>query len=388
MDLTRLILGIDLRSRVAASLGPVRGGRCVVIALGKGAPSMARGALDAFGRVDELLVVTSDDTDALGLPVVRASHPLPDARSVEAGRAALALAASLGTGDTLVALVSGGASSLACAPAPPLDLAQKRALAAALLGSGAPIEEINVVRRHASLLKGGGLLGRHRTLTRVASDVLVERDGEVVEGAAATVGSGPASACVTTKEDARRILARWAPHLADAPLVDHHGAPSDERCVAGPLDLARAACHELERVGYQTTLAPPTLASVDALAQQLVRAAEALGPGHARVQVGEPSVRLPRDPGVGGRLGRLALLAWRQGLPADVRLACLASDGVDGGGGGGAIVRGRVEDPSGATAALAAFADAPFLERRGALVPRRPSGQNFLDLLVLVRDRT
>lgn len=387
MDLARLIDGIDLRSRVAASLAPVTG-RCVVIALGKGAPRMARGALDALGRVDELLVVTSDDTDALGLPVVRAAHPLPDVRSVEAGRAALTLAASLGAEETLVALVSGGASSLACAPAPPLDLAHKRALGAALLGSGAPIEEINVVRRHASLLKGGGLLGRHRTLTRVASDVLVERNGEVIEGEAAAVGSGPASACSTTKEEARRVLERWAPHLADTPLVDHHGAPTDERCVAGPLDLARAAGGVLERAGYQTTLGPPTLAPVDALAEALVRAAEGLAPGEARVQVGEPSVRLPPNPGVGGRLGRLALLAWRRGLPADVRLACLASDGVDGAGGGGAVVRGKVPDPRGATAALEAFADAPFLERHGALVPRRPSGQNFLDLLVLVRDRT
>jgi len=387
LDLAGLVQGVDLRSRVAASLEP-EAGRCVVIALGKAAPRMTLGALDALGRVDELLVVTSDATDALGLPVRRAAHPLPDARSVEAGRAALALAASLDAGDTLVALISGGASSLACVPAPPLDLDGKRALGAAMLASGAPIEDINLVRRHASLLKGGGLLGRHRTRTRVVSDVLVTRDGRVIEGEPATVGSGPASACRTTREDARRVLDRWAPHLAPAPFVDHAGAPTDERCVAGPLDLARAACAALERGGFEAELRPPTLAAVDVLAGELVAAAQALSPGRAWVVVAEPSVTLPPHPGAGGRLGRLALLAWRLGLPDDVQLACLASDGVDGAGGGGAIVRGSVPDKEGAARALAAFDDAPFLDRHGALVPRRPSGQNLLDLLVLVRDRT
>lgn len=378
---------LDLRGRVARSLRGVDvRGRRVVVALGKGAPAMARGALDALGDVDALLVVTSDATDALGLPVRRAAHPLPDARSVAAGAEALALSRSLGPDDTLVALVSGGASALACAPAPPLDLAEKRALGAAMLASGAPVEAVNTVRRHASLLKGGGLLGAHRTIVRVASDVLVARAGSVVPGDAAVVGSGPASACPTTVADARVALARWAPAHASVPLVEHHGAPDDERIVIDPTDLADAARAVLVEAGFSAGVAEPTLDTVAVLAARLRAEAARLGPGEALVRVGEPSVALPAVHGAGGRLGRLALLALRGGLPEGVHLVALASDGVDGSGGAGAVVTGRAY-PS-VEAALAAWDDAPWLEARGALVARAPSGLNLLDLIVLLREGT
>src|SRR5271154_4202060 len=90
--------------------------------------------------------------------ILTAAHPLPDASSQRAAEAALEIASHAGPGDLLVFALSGGASSLMAAPAAPVTLADKIAINAALLGSGASIRELNIVRRHLSAIKGGGLL--------------------------------------------------------------------------------------------------------------------------------------------------------------------------------------------------------------------------------------
>ena len=111
---------------------------------------------------------------ARGARVLRASHPLPDARSVGAARAATRLFASAPSGPRL-ALVSGGSSSVLAWPLPGTSLAQKRAIVRAALASGAPIELVNLVRRHLSRVKGGGLLraaAGQPVITLVARDVV------------------------------------------------------------------------------------------------------------------------------------------------------------------------------------------------------------------------
>jgi hydroxypyruvate reductase len=131
---------------------------------------------------------------------------------------------------------------------------------------------------------------------------------------------------------------------------------------------------------------PASLASTEELAAEYVALAKTMPRGSIYARVAEPSVVLPRTRGQGGRAGRLALLAWNLGLPDDVELACVASDGVDGSSGAaGACVRGHA--PSGADRALAAFDDAPFLRTHGASIAGAPSGTNLLDLHLLVRRR-
>jgi len=144
--------------------------------------------------------------------------------------------------------------------------------------------------------------------------------------------------------------------------------------VARPTDLVRGFEHVL----------PPSLGSVETLAEEYVTLARTMPRGALYLRVAEPSVVLPAIRGKGGRCGRLALLAWNAGLPDDVELACVASDGVDGSSGtAGACVRGRA--PSGADRALDAFDDAPFLAAHGMSVAGQPSGTNLLDVHVLLR---
>lgn len=410
------IAAVDLRARVAEALelrlrrdeayGRARTIR--VVAVGKAAPIMTLGALDALGaRASVVRVLTAEGTDARALDgrhpdlvVLRGAHPIPDARSVAGGEALLAAVAGLGPDDLVVALVSGGASSLAAAPPAGLALETERAVEDALLRSGAQVSDVNVVRRHLSRVRGGGLARAAlpaRTCALIASDVLVERGGRVSPGAPWDVGSGPATPDPTTIDAARAVLARFAPEWL--PRVEPFlattfadFAPEADRVetsiVASPIDLAEACAERARAAGLRTEVLDPSLAPVDALAPEYAARARALPERSACVRVAEPSVSVPDAHGRGGRAGRLALLAWSSGLPDHVALACVASDGVDGGSGaGGAVITGRLapERQADARRALEAYDDAPFLAARGAHVAGAPTGTNLLDLHVLVR---
>lgn len=414
---------IDLRRATSEALAALATGPAplvptIAIAIGKGAPAMARGVCDRFGAgLERLIVITTDGTDVAGhegAEILYAAHPVPDRRSLAAAQTALAGAARAAQGKhgSLLALISGGASSLVCAPTPGLPFDAKRAVVAELLASGAPIDDVNLVRRHLSRIKGGGLAraaifgldrstgpARGRVTALIASDVL---SPGARDEAAWIVGSGPAVADPSSVGEARAAVARWAPRwnaIPDAAWTTAlpTGAPGADRVrarvIAAPEDLAWHAADCAERAGYVVHLLPSSGETVDALATAYVTLARDLAPGHALVRVAEPRVRLPANLPVGargGRATRLALLAWTAGLPDDVALACLASDGVDGASGrAGAIVAGAVprEAEPDARAALAAFDDAPFLERHGAAIAAAPSGKNQLDVHVLLRRR-
>lgn len=354
------LASIDLGARVRAAVGDFQ--PTVVCAVGKASPAMARGFADA-------LVVAPDGTDALGTNVMRAAHPIPDPRSVAAAEALLNLA----RGAQLLALISGGASSLACAPVAGISLAEKQDVVRVLLDSGAPITDVNLVRRHLSRIKGGGLAAvARRTRTLIASDV--------IGGAASDVGSGPASLAPDDLEEARAVLARHGlDRFADC-MVPSPRVNATSVIIARPEDLASAAAASLQAHGYAVTILPPTLSPADEVAREYLRP---LPPHTAVVRVAEPSVRLKAEHGRGGRAGRVALAAWTAGLPAGVTLGCVASDGVDGSSGGaGAIVRGKIDG----RAALDAYDDGPFLRAHGVAIDLGPTGHNLCDLHVAVAD--
>jgi hydroxypyruvate reductase len=371
--------GLELAPRVAASLRLPRG-PVFVVAIGKAAPAMAEGAL-ARCRPERCVVVCPDETDARGLDVLRAAHPVPDARSVRAAQACLELAreASLARArrGVLVVLVSGGASSLVCAPAG-VDLATKRAVTKAMLRSGASVVDLNVVRKHLSRIKGGMLAraaGEARVVTRIASDV--------VGGSPADVGSGPSVADPSTVADARRLLRRWAPSFADLPLVrTNASARGDVRVIASPEDLAKAVARALRQRGVASRVLPASVASVEELAREYLAAR--LRAGTAIVRAAEPSLVVTRK-GRGGRSTHLAALVGRD-LPRGVAFLALATDGVDGASGtGGALVRAGFADRDAVDRALARFDTGPLHRAAHTAIPEAASGHNLADLHVLFR---
>ncbi len=373
------VLAFDLGQRVHDVLRGSPEAR--VLAVGKSAARMLAGA-QRVAR-DVLLVLPEGAEISWASPRTRvmfADHPAPTERSVAAAEAALAFVAE---GGDVLALVSGGTSALLSAPLHELGLPGKRALHAALLRAGVPIADINVVRRHASRIKGGALgvaaAGRVRTL--IASDVL--------SGGAYDVGSGPTVPDPTTVADAERVLARCA---LSAPLVetvkpeDPRAARLEHQVVATPADLAAAIVAGLEAAGLTVFLLPPSEAPVEELARAYAGFAGTLNPGQALVRAAEPAVAMGAAGGRGGRSTHLAALAGRS-LPAGVALLCGASDGVDGASlGAGAVVTRAVLADHDVDAAVLRFDTGALLEAAGALIATRgPTGLNLCDVHVVAR---
>ncbi|HEV7499971.1 MAG TPA: glycerate-2-kinase family protein, partial [Vicinamibacteria bacterium] len=182
------------------ALGP---GRLVLVAAGKASVAMAQAAEDVLGaRLTDALAVSNAPGAELGRTrLLLSGHPLPDARGLAAAAAVEALLHGLRPVDTVLVLLSGGASALLPAPAPGLSLEDKVAVTAQLLRAGADISELNTVRKHLSRLKGGGL-ARTAFPARVVALVL----SDVVGDDLSTIASGPTVADPTTYADALRVL--------------------------------------------------------------------------------------------------------------------------------------------------------------------------------------
>jgi len=177
-----------------------------IIAFGKAAPGMAAAVTDILGNRLRRGIIAGLPGFAFEHPRFErfeASHPLPDERSEAAARAALELARRSGPSDLLVLLVSGGGSSLLCAPLPGISLADKMCVTRELLVRGADIRELNIVRKHLSAVKGGrlALAAKAGVVNLIISDVVGD-DPEVI-------ASGPGYWDSSTFAEAVRILSKF-----------------------------------------------------------------------------------------------------------------------------------------------------------------------------------
>jgi len=191
-----------------AHLPPPPKGRTIVIGAGKASAAMARALEDNWAGPLEGLVVTryGYDVPCQRIEIVQAAHPVPDAAGLAASQRIAQMVEGLTADDLVIALISGGGSSLLVAPAEGLTLADKQAVNAALLASGATISEMNCVRRHLSSLKGGrlgALCHPAQLLTLLISDVPGDSPMDIA--------SGPTVADSTSCADALAIVQRLRP---------------------------------------------------------------------------------------------------------------------------------------------------------------------------------
>lgn len=197
----------DPMTGIAMHLPQPPRGRTLVIGAGKAAASMARAVEDAWPADAALdgLVVTRY---AHGMPtarirVIEAGHPVPDAAGEQAAAEILRRVMELGEDDHLIALVSGGGSSLLSLPVSGVSMADLKAVTKALLASGAPITEMNIVRKHLSQIQGGRLAAACKApvTTLVISDVTGDDPS--------AIASGPTCPDPTRYQDAIDILRRY-----------------------------------------------------------------------------------------------------------------------------------------------------------------------------------
>ena len=387
---TRLVRDALARDGDAVVVGgqAIPTGRVSVLAFGKAAPAMALGADQALGGLIGGGLVVTDEW--VGAPpwaeLVVAGHPIPDEGSVRGARAAIALAEAAEPHELLLALVSGGGSALLEAPIEGLVLEDIRDLNDRLIRSGAPIEDINRVRRAVSLVKGGRLAARcrGRLVTLVISDVGADP---------AVVASGPTVATSLQEPDIGELLERYriggrAAQLLRRPARSPaRGGSSPVRedpalVLADCFTAGRAAARRLARACVRVTLAEKPLAGDTGAA---VREALASTPrGTARVLVGETTVEV-RGSGRGGRNQHAALAAGIEIAGTSHRFLAAGTDGIDGptDAAGGYVDGGTVADPDAALSYLARYDSYPYLDSVRALLRTGKTGTNVADLWIV-----
>jgi len=383
------------------------GARLVVLAVGKAAAAMAQ-ALEAVvgDRIAAGLLVVPDGlaVDLKYLAACEAAHPIPDERCERAGQRAIELVANARREDVLLAMISGGASSLLSCPVEGVTLADLAETTEALLRGGASIAELNAVRKHLSRL-AGGRLAEQTACERIEVLAISDVPGDRLD----VIGSGPLAADPTTYRDALdpieriggRFPVRVRAHLeagarGELPDTPSPGAARFERVRstllasnATAIEAARAAA---ERRGLRALALPGWLTGEARIAG---RRLAALGRSIASARpicaiAGGETAVVVRGGGRGGRNQELALAAALE-LAGDPKVALLAAgtDGVDGptdaAGAyvdGGTLARGRERGVDG-RAALAANDSHGFFEREGGVLRTGPTGTNVMDLAFL-----
>ncbi len=381
-----------------AKLPPYEG--LYLLGIGKAAEPMVLAAEDVLPDFTKALVITKHATAAENkrMRVMEGGHPVPDARSVMAGRAALDLAARLTENDLLLCLFSGGGSALATSPRSGIGLRDMQLLTTALLNAGAPVGDINTVRRHLDGFKGGGLARatKARILTLLLSDVV----GDRLEA----IASGPTVADPTSGLDALGILDKYgipAPAnvysvLSNQRAGEYLSSARVTNVVIGNNELAAQAAHaRAVQEGFHAAILRTDLEGEASmvghrLGERLRAATEQESRPFCLILGGETTVTVHGD-GKGGRNQELALAAAEPlaGIP-DILLVSLATDGDDGPtDAAGAVVTGKTQARADETGMAAvnylvrnnAYA---YFERLGDLIKPGYSGTNVNDLILLI----
>ena len=390
----RAVLVADPMRSLAGVLPDRPQGRVLVIGAGKASARMAEAVEAAWGPCDGLVITRYGYArPCQGIKVVEAAHPVPDQAGVDATARMLDLLQGLTKRDFVLALISGGASALLCAPATDLTLADKQAVNAALLASGAPILAMNTVRKHLSRVKGGQLAA-----AAYPAQMLALMISDVPGDDPAFIGSGPTVGGPTTPADALAVLDRWA--IPASPAVrralDASGVvpPGDPRLsnvtnviyaapaqsLAAAADLARDVC-DLRLLGDRIEGEARDVAREQAALA--ISLAAGMAPGDRPILLlsgGELTVTRRGD-GIGGPNAEfcLALALALEGHPQVHAIAC-DTDGVD----GAAEVAGALIGPDtlktpGAPQALARNDAHSYFARAGAQAVTGPTLTNVND---------
>jgi glycerate 2-kinase len=342
------VAAVDPAHALAPHLPPAPRGRIVVVGAGKAAARMAQAVEQHYGAAAQGLVVTryGHGAPTTHIEVIEAGHPVPDEASAQAAQRMLDTVRGLTADDLVLCLMSGGGSALLSLPAPGLPAEEKRAIYRALLACGAPINEINCVRRHLSAIKGGRL-----ALACYPAPVLTLVVSDVPGDDPAVVASGPTLADKSSVQDARTILAKYQiainpaaervlndPTLA-APTPSHpHLQHNRAIVIASARQALEAAADAARAAGFTPVILGDNIegeaSEVARSHAELVRRVRQSGKPAAAPCVllsgGETSVTV-RGKGRGGRNAEylLALAIALQGMEGVHAIAC-DTDGIDG----------------------------------------------------------
>ena len=341
-------------------------GRCLVVGAGKASASMAT-ALETYAKqywpaiaLDGVVLTRyGHGSPTSHIKIVEAGHPVPDQAGMDGAAEILKLVNQLNPGDILIALVSGGGSSLLTLPQTGITIADMRKTTEALLHSGAPIEEMNVVRKHLSAILGGNLA---RAALARGARVEAFLISDVTGDDPADIASGPCAPDYSSYIDALQILAKYGLNESKIPssVIDHlqkgkrgeipetlkqtdidrHQSPVRNHVIATAHRSLEAAADFCKQSGYKPIILGDTITGEArdvglvhaAIARELVHYGEWSKPPLALISGGECTVTLPSGTkGRGGRCSEFLLSLFT--ASSDLKtLSALAADtdGIDG----------------------------------------------------------
>jgi glycerate 2-kinase len=323
-------------------------GRTVVVGAGKAAAAMAAAVEASWSGPIEGLVVTryGHSMPCRHIEVVEAAHPVPDAAGREAAQRILEKVAGLAPDDLVLCLLSGGGSALLSLPAPGVTLEDKQAINRALLRSGAPIDEMNCVRKHLSAIKGGRLAVAAAPATVVSLMI-----SDVPGDDPSVIASGPTVPDATNSSDAMAILQKYGIENPQS-MMAHLQSPAAETpkpgdprfrnvtnlVVATPQDALEASARVARAGGFQPLILGNAIEGeardvglVHAgIAKQVAGFGQPIAPPCALISGGETTVTV-RGNGRGGRNAEFLLsLALALGGQAGIFAIAADTDGIDG----------------------------------------------------------
>jgi hydroxypyruvate reductase len=390
------VAAADPRAILAAHLPPPPKGRTYVAGAGKAAASMAA-ALEQHwqGQLGGIAITRyGHGVPTKHIRVVEAGHPVPDEAGEAAAREILQQVKALTADDLLLALLSGGGSSLLSLPAPDVPIADLKKVTAQLLKSGATIQEMNTVRKHLSAIHGGRLAAASRApvVALIISDVTGDDPTHIA--------SGPCAPDPTTYADAREILARYRidpPPSVKARLeraADETPKPADpifakvqNKVIATAHRSLEAAAAVFANAGVQPVILGDTVTGeaaevakvMAALVYEVRKYQKPWKPPVALISGGECTVTIS---GAGGRGGRCAEFLLSLGIETGGIWAIAAdTDGIDGSedNAGAILTPDSMQRGRDAKAILARHDSYGFFSALGDLVVTGPTRTNVND---------
>jgi glycerate 2-kinase len=365
--------------------------RIQVIGAGKASAGMARAVESLLGRRIAGGVVNVPDGTTANVRRIElnpAGHPIPDERGEQGALRMLEITREAGPRDLLICVISGGASALMPAPSPLLTLAAKQEITRKLLHAGATIHEINTVRKHLSLIKGGQLAATASpacVLSLILSDVI----GDDLD----VIGSGPTVGDRSTVAQAESVLRKFGVTVPAGALLETPKDTPAQNLIVGSNRLAMdAAASKAKELGYRTMVLS---SSVDGETREIARmhaaiVREILAAGRpvrgpACVLSGGETTVTVRGKGLGGRNQEFVLaaaIALEGHGPATIFSA--GTDGLDGPTDAAGAVADEKTPLSGAREFLDNNDSYRFFEKLDALIKTGPTGTNVMDVRILL----
>jgi len=371
-------------------------GKITLLGSGKASLEMAKALQKKLrGRIKKSFIVSNYYKAVEGLEIFVSSHPAPTNRSIDAGERILHGIQELEEDDFFIYLLSGGSSALIEKPIEPITLEELQLCTRLLLSKSASIDEINIVRKHLSMIKGGRL--GHATkasgIVFVISDVI----GDDLE----VIGSAPLFYDHSTCADAQKVLTRYAlwkkvpKSIQNVIESCHHESPKvvnpniEHRVIASNMQCLQTMYHEAQGLGYETFIITDRLSgNVKEVAKYIiseVRAKDSMNPV-CLLFGGESTVEI-KGKGKGGRNQELALWVLKQ-IQRDENITFLSAgtDGIDGQSDAAGTVVNKEDYRDDIDLFLEDNDSYHYLQRDDNLITIGDSGTNVMDIMIAIKE--